>query len=334
MANFVALGAARRAVCATVREDGPPSQNRLVVYASDQVHNCVDRAVDLLGLGMRQLRKIPSDERFRLRVDALRDAVATDRRAGFRPAIVVGTAGTVNTGAIDPLEEMAAFCREEGLWFHVDGAYGALASLSPRLRPLFRGLEQADSVAADPHKWLYVPFEAGALIVREPGRLADAYRKPAEYLVQDAESPFLGVPSFNERGPELSRSFKALKVFVGFLRHGRRGYAAAIERDVALARFLTDEVSRRPDFEALAEPVLSIANFRYRPRNQAASEEALGSLNVKIVNRLVGSGSFFLAPTRLKDTVSLRVAITNFRTTEEDLRALLDEAATAGRALL
>jgi glutamate/tyrosine decarboxylase-like PLP-dependent enzyme len=244
----------------------------------------------------------------------------------------VGTAGTVNTGAIDPLEEIAAFCRAEGLWFHVDGAYGALAALSPRMAPLFRGLERADSVAADPHKWLYVPYEAGAVLVREAGRLADAFRKPAEYLVQDGESPFPGPVAFNERGPELSRGFKALKVWMGFKRHGRQGFAAAIERDVDLARFLADQVDLRPDFERLAEPVLSIANFRYRPE-ASLTEEALAALNRKIVNRLVGSGSFFLAPTLLRGQTSLRVAIVNFRTSESDLMALLDEAARVGREI-
>jgi glutamate/tyrosine decarboxylase-like PLP-dependent enzyme len=332
MANFTALAAARRAVCPGVREDGMPHDARLVVYASDQVHNCVDKALDLLGFGMRQLRRLPSDDRFRLRIDALRRAVEADRRAGLRPAIVVGNAGTVNTGAIDSLDELADFCRDEGLWFHADGAYGAMASLSDRLRPLFKGLERADSVAADPHKWLYVPFEAGAALVRESGRLADAFRKPAEYLVQDSESPFPGPVAFNERGPELSRGFKALKVWMGFKRHGREGYAAAIERDIALARFLADEVDRRPDFERLAEPVLSIANFRYRPESPL-SEEVLGVVNRKIVNRLVGDGSFFLAPTLLKGQTSMRVAIVNFRTTEDDLVALLDEAARVGRAL-
>jgi glutamate/tyrosine decarboxylase-like PLP-dependent enzyme len=317
-----------------VREQGPPAQGRLVVYASDQVHNCVDRAVDLLGLGTNQLRKVSSDERFRMRVDALRTAVHEDRRAGLQPAIVVGTAGTVNTGAIDPLEEIAAFCRAEGLWFHVDGAYGALAVLSPRMAPLFRGLERADSVAADPHKWLYVPYEAGAVLVKGSGRLADAYRKPAEYLVQDDASPFLGAAAFNERGPELSRGFKALKVFMGLMRHGRSGYAAAIERDIALAAFLAEEVGRRADFEGLAEPVLSIANFRYHPRKAGLEEPDLDRLNRLIVNRLVGSGGFFLAPTLLKGKTSMRVAIVNFRTTEDDLVALLDEAAAAGRYLL
>jgi aromatic-L-amino-acid/L-tryptophan decarboxylase len=333
MANFTALAAARRAFCPEVREDGLPRDARLTVYASDQVHNCVDKAIDLLGIGMRQLRRLPADDHFRLRVDALRQAVLADRQAGLRPAIVVGNAGTVNTGAIDPLDELADFCRDEGLWFHVDGAYGAMAALSKRLRPLFRGLERADSIAADPHKWLYVPYEAGAALVREPGRLADAFRKPAEYLVQDSESPFPGPVAFNERGPELSRGFKALKVWMGFKRHGRQGFAAAIERDVDLAHFLSDEVDRRPDFERLAEPVLSIVNFRYRPE-PGMSEKALAALNLRIVNRLVGSGSFFLAPTLLNGKTSLRVAIVNFRTSESDLVALLDETARFGLELL
>jgi len=238
----------------------------------------------------------------------------------------------VNTGAVDPLEELADFCARESLWFHADGAYGAMAALSPARKPLFVGLEQAHSVAADPHKWLYVPYEAGAALVREPGRLADAFRRPAEYLVQDAESPVNGPVLFNERGPELSRGFKALKVWMGLKRHGRRGYARSIERDIALAHFLAEEVRRRDDFELLAEPVLSIANFRYRPKG--LDDAHLDALNRRIVNRLVAGGGFFLTPTVLKGRVSMRVCIVNFRTTEDDLRALLDESARAGRALL
>jgi glutamate/tyrosine decarboxylase-like PLP-dependent enzyme len=332
MANFTTLAAARRAVAPDVRELGLPDR-RIVVYASDQVHNCVDKAVDLLGIGMRHLRKIPADDQFRMPMDALKDAVAADRKAGLEPAIVVGNAGTVNTGSIDPLEELAEFCRRESLWFHADGAYGAMAAISSRLKPLFAGLERADSVAADPHKWLYVPYEAGAALVREPGRLRDAFRKPAEYLVQDEESPLPGPVLFNERGPELSRGFKALKVWMGLKRHGRRGYAASIERDVALARFLSREVERRPDFELLAMPTLSIANFRYRPSGVALSEPELDRLNKRIVNGLVAGGAFLLAPTMLKGRTSMRVAIVNFRTSEDDLTYLLDEAARIGREL-
>jgi len=337
MANFTALAAARRAMTpGNVREDGLAGEGRprLTVYASDQVHHCVDKAVDLLGIGTRQLRKIETDERFRIRMDLLEEAVAADRRAGLTPAIVVGNAGTVNTGAIDPLEEIADFCRRESLWFHVDGAYGAMARLSAKLAPLFSGMERADSIAADPHKWLYVPYEAGATLVREPGRLSAAFRKFPEYLATDPESPFPGPAWFAERGVELSRSFKALKVWMGFKTHGRIGYARAIENDVALAHFLAAEVDRRPDFERLAPTVLSIANFRYRPEGSVLSDADLDLVNRRIVNRLVGDGSFFLAPTILKGRTALRVCIVNFRTREEDLIALLDEAARIGREFL
>ena len=334
MANFTALATARRAMAPGVREDGFASTEPLVVYVSEEVHNCVDKAVDLLGIGWKQLRKIPTDERYRMRVDLLKRAIAEDRRAGRKPAIVVGNAGTVNTGAIDPLDELADLCAAEGLWFHADGAYGAMATISPRLRPLFKGLERADSVAADPHKWLYVPYEAGATLVRQPGRMAEAFQRPAPYLVHDPDSPVRGPVSFNERGPELSRGFKALKVWMGLKHHGVSGYAAAVDHDVAMARTLADEVSVHGDFELLAPPVLSIVGFRYRPKGRGLGEPELDRLNRQIVNRLVASGAFFLAPTLLKGRTAMRVAIVNFRTREEDVRALVDEAARAGRELL
>ena len=335
MANFTALAAARRAVASgNVREDGLAGRPPLVVYASDQVHSCVDKAVDLLGIGTRNLRKIETGARFQIRMDHLERAVTEDRRNGLRPSIVVGTAGTVNTGAIDPLGELADFCARESLWFHVDGAYGAMAAISPRLAPLFSGMEMADSIAADPHKWLYVPYEAGATLVRGRGRLADAFRKFPEYLASDRESPFPGPAWFAERGAELSRGFKALKVWMGLKTHGRKAYASAIENDVRLANFLADEVDRRPDFERLAETVLSIANFRYRPAGRPLSDEDLDRVNRKIINRLVADGSFFLAPTVLKGRTALRVAIVNFRTRESDLTFLLDEAERIGKELL
>jgi aromatic-L-amino-acid decarboxylase len=337
MANFTALAAARRAMTpGNVREEGLSGKDRprLTVYASDQVHSCVDKAVDLLGIGTNNLRKIPSDGQFRLPMDALARAVAEDRRAGASPAIVVGSAGTVNTGAIDPLDEIADFCRREGLWFHADGAYGAMARMAPALAPLFAGLERADSIAADPHKWLYVPYEAGAVLVREPGRLAAAFRKFPEYLASDPESPFPGPAWFAERGVELSRGFKALKVWMGLKTHGRRGYAEAIENDVRLAGFLASQVDRRPDFERLADSVLSITNFRYRPAGRSVPDADLDRVNRHIVNRLVGDGSFFLAPTILKGCASLRVSITNFRTTETDLVFLLEECARIGKELV
>ena len=335
MANFTALAAARRAMTpGNVREEGVAAEGRprLVVYASDQVHSCVDRAVDLLGIGTRNLRKLPADDRFRIPVRLLRAAVAADRRAGLFPAIVVGTAGTVNTGAIDPLDELADLCAQESLWLHVDGAYGAMATFSEKLKPLFKGIERAHSVAADPHKWLYVPYEAGATLVREAGRLPEAFQKYPEYFSKDPNSSFAGPAWFVERGVELSRGFKALKVWMGLKRHGRRGYAAAIERDVALAQFLSGQLELRPGFERLSETVLSIVNFRYRP--PGLTEPQLDRLNRTIVNRLVGSGSFFLAPTVLKGKTSIRVCIVNFRTSPDDLTFLLDEVTRLGGELI
>jgi len=334
MANFTALATARRAMAPGVREDGVAGAEPLVVYVSEEVHNCVDKAVDLLGIGWKQLRKIATDDHFRIRVDLLKQAIAEDRRAGRKPAIVVGNAGTVNTGAIDPLDVLADLCAAEGLWFHADGAYGAMATISPRLKPLFSGLERADSVAADPHKWLYVPYEAGAALVREPGRMAETFERKAPYLVHDPESPLRGPVSFNERGPELSRGFKALKVWMGLKRHGVAGYAAAVDHDVAMACALADAVTVHGDFELLAPPVLSIVGFRYRPAGRQLEEAELARLNRRIVNRLVASGAFFLAPTLLKGRTAMRVAIVNFRTREEDVRALVDEAAHAGREIL
>jgi glutamate/tyrosine decarboxylase-like PLP-dependent enzyme len=332
MANFIALAAARRAMTpGNVREDGLGEGPRLVVYASDQVHSCVDKAVDLLGIGTRFLRKLPCDDAFRLPMDGLARAVAEDRAAGLRPAIVVGNAGTVNTGAVDPLDAIADFCAREKLWFHADGAYGAMARIAPSVSAAFAGIERADSIAADPHKWMYVPYEAGATLVREGHRLADAFRKFPEYLASDPDSPFPGPAWFAERGPELSRGFKALKVFMGMLRHGRSGYAAAIERDIALAAYLSGVVDARPELERLAPTTLSIVNFRYRV--PGAPPERVDAVNRQIVNRLVGSGSFFLAPTILKGQASLRVCIVNFRTREEDLRFLVDETCRIGAEL-
>jgi aromatic-L-amino-acid/L-tryptophan decarboxylase len=336
MANFIALATARRAMCPwDVREEGLAGQGRPrpVVYASEQVHSCVDKAVDLLGLGTRNLRKIPVDDAFRLRADVLRRAIEADRRAGLLPAVVVGNAGTVNTGAVDRLAELADLCRDESLWFHVDGAYGGMAMASTALSPLFEGLDRADSVAADPHKWLYVPYEAGAVLVREPGRMAAAFRYFPAYIASDPDSPFPGPAWFAERGPELSRAFKALKVYMGLKHHGRRAYAASIERDCALARFFADRVRERPELELLSDPVLSIVVFRYRPTEGSGELEAFDGLNRAVAHRLVKEGLFFLAPTVLRGSSWLRASITNFRTTEDDLRLLVEETVRLGRSL-
>jgi len=331
MANFTALAAARRAKAPGVREDGFAGTPPLVVYTSDEVHNCVDKAVDLLGIGWKQLRKIPADDRFRIRVDRLKQAIADDRRAGLRPAIVVGNAGTVNTGAIDPLDELADLCRGRGpLVPRRRGLRRPRVGLT-EAAALFAGLERADSVAADPHKWLYVPYEAGAVLVREPGRLADAFRRPAPYLVHDptarssARSSSTSGPGAlaGLQGPEGLGRPEAPRA------EGLRGGGRARRGDGALpgrggegaprlrAAGRAGAVDRR-----LPLPAGRPARGGSRPAQSADRQPARRPR------------AFFLAPTLLKGRTAMRVAIVNFRTTEDDLRALLDEAAEAGRAVL
>ena len=273
MANFTALAAARRAMApGNVREEGLPRRSlRSSCTPPTRSTPASTRRWTCSASGRNQLRKIATDERFRIRLDLL----AERRRAGPPGRACAPRSSSATPAPSTPersirSQELADFCRRESLWFHVDGAYGAMAAISPTLAPLFAGMERADSIAADPHKWLYVPYEAGATLVREPGRLGAAFRKFPEYLAADADSPFPGPAWFAERGVELSRGFKALKVWMGLKTHGRRGYAAAIENDVRLARFLAGEVDRRPDFERLADSVLSIANFRYRPAGPVA----------------------------------------------------------------
>ncbi len=307
--------------------DGP----RLTVYASDQVHSCVDKAVDLLGIGTRQLRKIATDEVFGSAFGA-RSRPSRRTEAGFLPAIVVGNAGTVNTGAIDPLDELADFCRARALVPRRRRVRGARLDRAGAA-PLFAGMERADSIAADPHKWLYVPYEAGATLVREPGRFSAAFRKFPEYLASDPESPFPGPAWFAERGVELSRGFKALKVWMGLKTHGRRAYAA-IEDDVALGQFLAAEVDRRPDFERLAERRSRSPTSASARRTARSPTPQLDRINRRIINRLVGDGSFFLAPTILKGRDRDARLDHEFRTREEDLIALLDESARIGRELV
>ncbi len=239
MANFTALATARRAVSpGNVRETGFAGTEPLVVYVSEEVHNCVDKAVDLLGIGWTQLlRKIPTDDGFRIRVDLLKQAIADDRRAGLKPAIVVGNAGTVNTGAIDPLDELAELCARRASGSTRTGPTARWRRSRLGCGRCFAGIERADSVAADPHKWLYVPYEAGATLVREPGRLAEAFRRPAPYLVHDPESPVRRARSGSRSaGPSCRAASRRSRSGWASSGTGVQGYAAAIDHDVAMAR--------------------------------------------------------------------------------------------------
>ncbi|MDF1502412.1 aminotransferase class V-fold PLP-dependent enzyme [Roseisolibacter sp. H3M3-2] len=334
MANMVGLFAARAAAADwDVRAAGvaAPGARRLRVYASAEAHTWLQKATDLAGLGTDAVRWLPTDDQLRLDVGALRAAVAADRAAGDLPMLAVGSAGTVATGAVDPLPEIAQVCREEGLWFHVDGAYGAFAAAAPDAPPALAGLALADSVAVDPHKWLYAPLEAGCVLVRDPARLRDAfaYHPPYYHFGQEATN-------YVDYGPQNSRGFRALKVWLALRQVGRNGYARMIGDDVALSRRLHARVAAHPDLEPGTQS-LSITTFRYVPADLRAGvgtpegEAYLDALNRALLERLQTAGEAFVSNAVVRGRYLLRACIVNFHTAPADVDALPDIVARTGR---
>ncbi|HEX8846483.1 MAG TPA: aminotransferase class I/II-fold pyridoxal phosphate-dependent enzyme [Pyrinomonadaceae bacterium] len=306
---------------------GPP----MTVYASDQVHLSIPKAADVLGLGRDQVRLLKTDERFRLDVRDLKERLAADAASGLRPFCVVASAGTVNTGAIDPLEEIAAVAAEQSLWFHVDGAYGALAAIDESKRGLFMGIERADSVSLDPHKWLYAPVDVGCLLFRDEAMVRSAFNaSEADYIKvneANADESF----AFWDYGVELSRRFRALKIWLMLRYYGTRRIASAISKDNALALELAERINASEDFELLAPVELSICCFRYVPpalreslrttdeEERQRVNERLDELNARIMHSVQHGGRAYLSNASLRGRYSLRACITNFRTTSADL---------------
>ncbi|HEX6050160.1 MAG TPA: aminotransferase class V-fold PLP-dependent enzyme [Gemmatimonadaceae bacterium] len=342
MANMVCFLAARVAYASRtgwdLRAKGiAGGATKLTAYASAETHTWIQKAADLSGLGTDAIRWIEVDSGLRMRTDKLRERIHADRRAGFRPFLVVGTAGSVATGAIDPLPEIAALCREEGVWFHVDGAYGAPAARVPGVPADLTALGEADSVAVDPHKWLYAPLEAACVLVREPAALLAAFSyRPSYYHFHGlAEDPPI---NFFEWGPQNSRGFRALKVWLAFRQIGRAGHVKLIADDIALARRMFDRVRAHPELEAVTCG-LSIATFRYVPANLAESVAAtdrdryLNELNTDLLTRLQEGGAVYLSNAVIGDQFLLRACIVNFRTTGADVDAIPDIVVREGRLL-
>jgi glutamate/tyrosine decarboxylase-like PLP-dependent enzyme len=315
------------------------------LYASDQVHLSIPKAADMLGLGRNQVRVIPSDERFRIDVRVLRERVEADEREGLRPFCVVASAGTVSTGAVDPLRELASFARERSLWFHVDGAYGALAACAPSKRTLFDGLAEADSVSLDPHKWLYTPLSAGCVLFRKLAHASAAYAGTEEAYIKIHEQPHPDQAfAFWNYGPELSRPFRALKVWAMLNYYGSRRVAAAIEEDCALAEYMSERVRASEDFELLAPATLGICCFRYAPEasrrelEAAADDEErkrinlrLSRLNARAMMLVQTGGEAYISNADLRGLFALRASVTNFRTTRRDIDLTLDAVRRAVR---
>lgn len=335
MANFVGLLAARADAGEPwrIRETGlqGPGAKPLRLYCSSETHTWIEKAADLFGLGTGATRLIPTDSELRMDVHALRRAIEADRAAGARPFLLVGTAGSTSTGAVDPLPELARISREEGLWFHVDGAYGGFAAAAPGAPPELAAMREADSVAVDPHKWLYSPLEVGCVLVRRPELLQNAFSYHPPYYHFGFEAT-----NYVDYGPQNSRGFRALKVWLGLRQAGRTGYRRMIGQDMALARHLRDLVRASPELEVMAHG-LSVTAFRFVPeelRGAGPSDEAreyLNELNRETQDRLERGGEAFLSNAVIRGHYCLRACIVNFNTTRSDVEALPGIVTRIGR---
>ncbi|GGQ64109.1 pyridoxal phosphate-dependent decarboxylase family protein [Kitasatospora griseola] len=333
MATIVCLAAARSRAARTagwdVRADGLAGMPPLVGYVTGEAHSCVRKAAELLGLGSKHLRVVAADEDGHLRLDSLEAAVAEDRAAGRLPFLVVASAGTVGTGAVDPFEPIAELAAREGLWFHVDGAYGAFGVLDPAIAHRYRGLDRADSLALDPHKWLGVPVDCGCALVRDAAELRGTFSLVPSYL-RDEDAGGLGW--FSEYGTEQTRPFRSLKVWASIAHRGRSGVARDVAHCTAQARRLGAWVEQDPELELLAPVETSIVAFRYRP--SGLDEEATQQLNSRLPVAVQQRGRVFVTGAVYRGREMLRACLLNSATTDEDLRLLLAEVKSAGAELL
>jgi len=339
VASLIGLAAARhraaRADGWDIRASGlQGARPRLRLYVSSEGHSCLRKAAEILGLGSSAIRTIPVDDRFRMDVRALREAIAEDRRAGERPFCVAASAGTVSTGAIDPMDELADLCEREALWLHVDGAYGALGRLAVTRATRYAGMERADSLALDPHKWLSVPAECGALLVRDGALLRDAFSLVPAYLRTEEGKGFGGLPWFSEYGVQQTRGFRALKLWMVLQHLGHRGVASLVTRHIELAQRLAALVDEAVDLERMAPVELSIVAFRYVPAALRGDETRLDALNQRLMEQMQHDGAAFVSNAVIRSRFALRACVLHYATTDEDLVALVDIVRTTGAALV
>jgi glutamate/tyrosine decarboxylase-like PLP-dependent enzyme len=334
MANLVGLTVARNARAEfDIRSHGLQAAPRpMTIYGSEEMHSSIQKAVELLGLGSAALVKVPVDDAYRIDVTALEKAVEDDRAAGRYPFCVIGNAGTVNTGAFDDLGLLAEIARRKKLWFHVDGAFGALAALSKDLRHLINGMQEADSIAFDLHKWMYMPIEVGCVLVRSEQAHRRAFSLTPEYLAHGGDRGLIaGSRWFSDYGVQLSRGFRALKVWMSLKEHGIQRYGRLILQNVHQARYLAELVDQTPQLQRLAPVPLNIVCFRYRA--DGLDDEALNRLNQEILIQMHESGVAAPSYTTLNGRYAIRVAIVNHRSRREDFELLVSETVRLGKAL-
>jgi aromatic-L-amino-acid/L-tryptophan decarboxylase len=330
MANFAALAAARTAADPEIGRSGTGNGPPLRVYISDEGHFSNHRAARLLGIGSENVQPVPTDAWFRIDLAELERRIEADKQAGLRPMCIVANAGTTNTGAVDPIAGLADIAERYRLWLHVDGAYGAFSALAPSARHLFAGMERADSVSLDPHKWLYTSVGCGCVLYRNPESATAAFAYGAEY-VRPVGLAHDEAFAFWDLGPELSRPFRALTVWLQIKLHGAANLAAAMESNLACARHFGNMVESAGDFELLAPVGLSVFCFRFRPGSGLWD---LDALNERILIRLQHAGSSYLSNARIRGKFALRGCVLNYRTKLEDMERLLDDVREAARLVM
>lgn len=336
MANFTAFLAARTAKAPeSIIENGISNESqKLVVYCSRATHTWIEKAAVLFGLGTNAIRWIQADQKNKMNTDILEYTIKSDIRNGSKPLMIIGNAGDVSTGAVDDLRNIARICRKYDLWFHVDGAYGIPAVIIPGLQSLFAGIEEADSIALDPHKWLYSPIEAGCTLMKDPDNLIRTFSThPPYYNFSRHEDP--SIVNFYEYGLQNSRGFRALKVWLIIQQVGKTGYIKMFEQDIRLSKLLFDLSKKNPELEAVTQN-LSITTLRYIPSDYNASEDDgtyLNKLNEDLLNELQHEGKVFLSNAIVNGKYCLRACFVNFRTTEEDVMEIVEIIVKKGREI-
>ncbi len=335
MANFTAFLAARTAKAPkSIKEDGLSStSNKLITYCSKSTHTWIDKAAILFGHGTKSIRWIPTDSSNKMDTIILEQTIKDDIKKGHQPFMVVGTAGDVSTGIVDNLETIAVICKSNDLWFHIDGAYGAPAAVIPELKSLFNGIKEADSIALDPHKWLYSPLEAGCTLVKNPKHLIDTYSSHPEYynfsLTEEG-----GSLNYFEYGLQNSRGFRALKVWLALQQMGSKGYVKLMKEDIELSKYFYNLAKKNTELEPITQN-LSIATLRYIPenfqQNGKKNETYLNTLNEALVTALQNSGEMFLSNAIVVNKYCLRTCIVNFRTTKKDIEESIKIIVKEGR---
>ena len=333
IANFIGLVVARNKKAGyDIKAEGLRASNKdLLIYGSEEMHNSIDKAIFLLGLGINSLRKIPVNDNYEIRVDKLREIIEKDLKAGFKPICIIGCAGTINTGAIDDLNTLADLADEFNMWFHVDGAFGAWLKLSPEVTNLVDGIERADSIAFNFHKWMYMNYEAGCALIRNREDHFETFNLTADYIAHQDRGVGSGDIWYGLYGPQLSRGFRALKIWMSIKEHGVNKYGRLIHQNIQQARYLTKLIENEDYLELLSPTSMNIVNFRYN--DGKCNTNTLNKLNEEMLFQLQESGIAVPSSTTINGNFAIRVAIVNYRSKKEDFDMLINSVLEIAKGL-